>query len=163
MQNFDWTRFTLKIAIDVPVKTLFAAWTQSTEVEKWFLEKCLFSNDGKVLESTENVVSGSDYEWKWFVYPEIEKGKILAADEPDIVSFTFAGDCIVEVKFHREHGQTIVELTQSNIPADDVSKKNIRLGCHDGWSFYLFNLKSVYEGGIDLRNKDERFGLLLNN
>lgn len=30
-------------------------------------------------------------------------------------------------------------------------------------SFFLLNLKSVYEGGIDLRNKDSNFKGMLNN
>ncbi|RZK15239.1 MAG: SRPBCC domain-containing protein, partial [Pedobacter sp.] len=55
------------------------------------------------------------------------------------------------------------ELTQKNIPTDENSKRNIRLGCHNGWSFYLINLKSVFEGGLDLRNKDNRFKPMLNN
>ena len=50
----------------------------------------------------------------------------------------------------------LVNLTQKNIPTDDFSKINIRLGCDSGWSFFLVNLKSVYEGGLDLREKNER-------
>jgi len=57
----------------------------------------------------------------------------------------------------------IVKLTQKNIPTDDVSKRNIRLGCESGWSFYLLNLKSIYEGGVDLRNKNPEFIGMLNS
>jgi hypothetical protein len=57
----------------------------------------------------------------------------------------------------------IVELTQKDIPTDDASKQNIRLGCHTGWSFFLVNLKSVYEGGLDLRNKDSNFKGMITN
>ena len=57
----------------------------------------------------------------------------------------------------------IVELTQKNIPTDDNSKQHIRLGCHTGWSFYLVNLKSVYEGGLDLRNKETKLKVMMNN
>ena len=28
------------------------------------------------------------------------------------------------------------------------------MGCLEGWTFYLTNLKSVIEGGLDLRNKN---------
>ena len=54
-------------------------------------------------------------------------------------------------------------FTQKDIPTDDESKQGIRLGCHSGWSFYLVNLKSVYEGGLDLRNKDDALGVMVNN
>jgi hypothetical protein len=33
------------------------------------------------------------------------------------------------------------------------------MGCLGGWTFYLANLKSYLEGGVDLRNKN----LALNN
>jgi hypothetical protein len=31
-----------------------------------------------------------------------------------------------------------------------------------GWTFYLANLKSVLEGGLDLRNKNARLQRLVN-
>ena len=48
--------------------------------------------------------------------------------------------------------ETVVELTQSRIPDD--SDHGIYVDCSYGWAFYLGNLKSVLEGGIDLRNKN---------
>jgi len=56
----------------------------------------------------------------------------------------------------------VVELTQKNIPTDDHSKQNIRLGCDTGWSFFLVNLKSVYESAHDLRNKNEKLKGMIN-
>jgi len=56
----------------------------------------------------------------------------------------------------------VVSLTQKNIPTDDQNKINTRLGCDSGWSFYLVNLKSIYEGGLDLRNKNEKLKSMLN-
>jgi len=69
----------------------------------------------------------------------------------------------VDIQLKQHNEWTIVELTQKNIPVDDASKKSIRLGCDSGWSFYLVNLKSIYEGGIDLRNKNEELSVLINN
>lgn len=43
------------------------------------------------------------------------------------------------------------------------SKQYVCLGCSNGWTFYLTNLKSVYEGGLDLRNKDEKLSAMINN
>ena len=57
----------------------------------------------------------------------------------------------------------MVTLSQSNIPLDNKSKQNIRLGCESGWSFFMLNLKSVYEGGLDLRNKNDKLPGMLNN
>jgi hypothetical protein len=48
---------------------------------------------------------------------------------------------------------SIVELTQENIPIENDPAKNLFVHCQTGWTFYMANLKSVIEGGIDLRNK----------
>ena len=93
----------------------------------------------------------------------VEEGKIIAANGKDLIQFTFADDCLVTVKLSEFKEYIIVELTQENIPTDEESKKNIRLGCHTGWSFYLVNLKSVYEGGPDLRNRDPELKGMLNS
>ncbi len=132
------------------METIYNAWTSTAEIEKWFLEKAEFYNE-------------DEYKWTWFLYEETETGKITQANGKDLFEFTFAGDCLVTIKLTSENEHTVVTLTQHNIPTDDSSKRNIRLGCHGGWSFYLVNLKSVYEGGLDLRNKDNRFKPMLNN
>jgi hypothetical protein len=90
-------------------------------------------------------------------------GTILEANGTNLIQFTFEGDCIVDVQLTEQSGYTIIALTQRNIPTDDNSKKNVRLGCSNGWAFYLTNLKSVYEGGVDLRNIDENLTVMINN
>lgn len=164
MENFDWTRFTLRIAIKAPMQVLYDAWTKASEIEKWFLSETRFSRaDGSAVEHEASIQPGDNYAWRWFLYAETEEGKITEANGSDTLQFTFAGACPVRVALSSQNGYTVVELTQSDIPTDDASKRGIRLGCHQGWSFYLLNLKSVYEGGIDLRNKDERFPPMVNN
>ena len=70
---------------------------------------------------------------------------------------------MVDIKLKTINEYVIVELTQKNIPTDNQSKQGIRLGCEAGWSFFLVNLKSVYEGGLDLRNKDSSLKGMINN
>ena len=73
----------------------------------------------------------------------------------DFFKFKFgeAGDCSVTI--YEEQGEKIVELVQDQIPTDDKSKQNWHIGCKTGWTFYMANLKSMLEGGIDLRNRNE--------
>ena len=75
-------------------------------------------------------------------------------------SFGKAGNCTVNIK--TELGYNIVELVQENIPDDDEGKHNWHVGCKTGWTFYLANMKSLCEGGIDLRNRDEQLKNMLN-
>ncbi len=164
MENYNWTSFSHKIAINSTLSDLYNAWTIPDEIEKWFLSKAVFTNpDGKIIARTENISQNDTYQWSWFLFDIVEKGKIIQANGRDLLKFTFAGDCTVEVKLSQIDANVLVELTQSNIPTDDQSKRSIRLGCDSGWSFFLLNLKSVYEGGIDLRNKDENLKGMLNN
>lgn len=164
MENFDWTSFTIRIAVKAKIEDLYKAWASTGEIEKWFLSEADYHDlAGKTINKDQLAVTNHTYFWRWFLYEDIESGKIIEANGKDTFAFTFAGNCVVTIKFTEEHGYTVVTLSQSNIPTDDSSKRNIRLGCHNGWSFYLLNLKSVYEGGLDLRNKDNRFKPMLNN
>lgn len=163
MENFDWTSFTLRVAIKASKATLYKAWA-SKDIEKWFLSEAdYFDNNQQPIDATQLATVGNSYLWRWFLYEDTEKGKVTQANGEDFFEFTFAGDCLVGITLSEENDHTVVTLTQKNIPTDDNSKKYIRLGCHGGWSFYLVNLKSVYEGGLDLRNKDNRFKPMLNN
>jgi len=164
MENFDWTKFTIKIAIKAKLDDIYNAWTRASEIEKWFLSDAEFSDENNILlHKDRNVLKGDKYKWSWYLYDDIEYGTITDANGKDFIQFTFAGVCLVDIKLREEFEYVIVELTQKNIPTDDNSKKNIRLGCHEGWSFYMLNLKSVFEGGLDLRNKDSRFKPMMNN
>ncbi|RQO29770.1 hypothetical protein DBR32_14385 [Taibaiella sp. KBW10] len=164
MDQFNWTSFTRKIAIQSSLSGLYDAWTKAAEIEKWFLSKAVyFDIEQNPIAATESISGGQSYDWQWYTQEYREQGKILEANGKDLIRFTFAGACIVEVKLWEEDGFIIVALTQKDIPTDDASKQNIRLGCASGWSFYLVNLKSVYEGGLDLRNKNTAFTAMVNN
>lgn len=158
MKNFEWSTFTKKIAIKATLKNLYDAWTKASEIEKWFLSNATYFDTNKIqIAKSESIQEGFAYEWNWYLYDVTEKGTITKANGKDFLQFKFAGECLVDITLTQQNDHVMVELTQKNIPTDDESKRNIRLGCDSGWSFFLVNLKSVYEGGIDLREKDENF------
>ena len=115
-----------------------------------------------VVEMSDAMQVNDEYAWNWYGYEFTEYGKILEANKKDLFSFYFAGKTKVEVKLSILNNQVLVTLTQSEIPEDDDSKKNIRLGCSSGWAFYLVNLKAWLESRIDLRNKDIANGIVVN-
>ena len=148
MDNFNWSQFTKRIQIKSDLATIYNSWTKSAELEKWFLSKAVyFDSNGKNISATENVSADCKYEWNWFAQNYFESGKVITANGTDLFEFTFAGECKVQVKLSEVKN----------------SKQNIRLGCAFGWTFYLINLKSVLEGGLDLRNKDSEMEGLVNN
>jgi uncharacterized protein YndB with AHSA1/START domain len=164
MKNFDWTTFTRRIAVKSTLTEIYNAWTKPQEIEKWFLRKSYyFDLNNKAIERSANVSKDDHYEWSWYGFDVVEKGKINQANGKDFLQFTFAGNCLVDINLKQEKEYVIVELTQKNIPTDDNSKQDVRLGCDSGWSFFLVNLKAFYENGVDLRNKDANLKGMINN
>jgi hypothetical protein len=164
MKNFDWTTFTRKIAVKSTMAEMYNAWAKATEIEKWFLKSAVYTGaNNKTVDKTKTFEKGDRYEWGWHVYEGLEKGTIMEANGKDFIQFSFAGNCLVQIKLvPADNNHIFIELTQKNIPTDDHSKQDIRLGCDSGWSFYLVNLKSVYEGGLDLRNKNPDYKKVVN-
>jgi uncharacterized protein YndB with AHSA1/START domain len=164
MKNFDWTSFTVKILVKASMENVYNAWTSAPELERWFVKKAfIYDNMRKPVDRSVQATSGYYYEWTWHLIEARENGKYLNANGKDHIQFTFAGDCVVDVRLSVKEEYTFIELTQKDIPVDELSKQEIRLKCHKGWSFYLVNLKSVCEGGLDLRNKDVHFRPMVNN
>ena len=81
----------------------------------------------------------------------------------DLFKFTFGEAGVCTVRIIEENGIRIVELVQTDIPDDERGKHYWHVGCKTGWTFYLANLKSLMEGGIDLRNKDESLKNVVNS
>lgn len=165
MENYDWSRFITRISVKADPGRLYAAWATRAGIESWFLRLGEFTNgNGELLSSQQPVQPGDKYRWQWFGYPDevTEKDEIIEANGKDRVKFGFgaAGKCTVTI--FEELGETIVQLAQEDIPTDDYGKHHWHLGCKTGWTFYLANLKSIMEGGPDLRNKNDKLERMIN-
>jgi len=151
---YDWASFRLKIGIHASLEALYNAWTTASGIEKWFLKSCTYKNvAGDVIKTNQMAKQGDTYVWEWYLYDLPEQGKITHANGVDFFQFTFAGECLVDISLKQTDEDVLVELHQHRIPTDENAKFDIRIGCLEGWTFYLTNLKSVYENGYDLRNR----------
>ena len=164
--NFDWSRFTVRIDINASVEKLYRAWATRSGMEYWFLRLSEYKKpDSSLRGNGELVAKGDSYKWLWHGWPDetVEYGEILDCNGKDSFKFSFGKAGICAVKIYGEPDKNIVELEQDNIPTDEHGKQYWHIGCKTGWTFYLANMKSLYEGGIDLRNKDERLQEMLNS
>jgi uncharacterized protein YndB with AHSA1/START domain len=166
MENFDWSKFSVRINVNATIDELYKAWATKRGIERWFLKQSDFENEaGQLLKHDDFVKTNDKYTWRWFGYPDsvTEQGEILDANGSNTFKFRFgkAGVCTVNIR--TEHGETLVELIQDEIPTDEKGKQNFHIGCKGGWTFYLANLKSIYEGGVDLRNKNEKLQEVINS
>jgi uncharacterized protein YndB with AHSA1/START domain len=165
MKSHDWSRFVKRINIQCTTATAYAAWTSRGQLENWFLRKAEFKTPGGgIRPASESVRKGDTYEWLWHGYGDDvkERGEVLEANGVDVFKFVFGKAGTVTVTLSSEEGETIVELKQENIPVDDQSKVNYHVGCLEGWTFYLANLKSYLQGGPDLRNKNMKIAGVVN-
>lgn len=163
---YDWTAFCKRISIKAPVQAVYDAWAIPAQLEKWFLRQAVFTTpDHGRRAPHSHIQPGDGYQWRWWGYSDAvaESGQVLAANGSDALQFTFTAGCVVSVSINSEAGETIVELWQENIPEEELAKADLHLSCSVGWSFYLTNLKSVLEGGLDLRNKNEKLANLVNS
>lgn len=166
MADFNWKTFTVRVPVKAPVEKLYWCWATREGMEYWFLRLSEYKKpDGSLRGNTETVQKGDSYKWLWHGWGDdtAEEGVILGCNGKDHFRFSFgkAGNCAVTIK--QEEGQTIVELVQDEIPDDEQGRQYYQLGCKTGWTFYLANLKSLLEGGIDLRNRDEKLRNVINS
>lgn len=165
MENTNWKSFTVRVNINAPADKLYNLWATREGMEYWFLRMSEYKSPaGEIRKGDEQAQKGDSYTWRWHGWDDTttEYGTVLDCNGKDFFKFSFgkAGDCSVRIK--SELGYTIVELLQENVPDDDKGKQTWHVGCKTGWTFYLANLKSLCEGGIDLRNKDEQLQNVLN-
>lgn len=166
MSSLDWSRFTVRINIKSnSIEQLYRAWATKAGIEYWFLRMSEYRKpNGELRSNEEPVQPGDTYQWRWFGYSDdvTETGEILDCNGIDFFKFRFgkAGDC--SVRIYPEQDELIVELLQDHIPTDEKAKELWHIGCKTGWTFYMANMKSMFEGGIDLRNKNEQLQNMIN-
>lgn len=161
MEEYRWSSFEKKIHIDAPIPEVYRCFATGTGMESWFLRQCLYTDAHKVsLKPGVEAKAGDLYTFIWHGWPDdvAEKGHVIEANGRDTFGFTFTGngatDMKILIKLSTEKGLCCVRLKQYDIPEDEKARSKWHLGCLEGWLFYLINLKSILEGGIDLRNKD---------
>lgn len=162
---YQWNQFTRRIPVKAAAKAIFDAWTTQQGLESWFLRMAQFTRtDGTQRQRNSTVEKDDHYRWLWHGYDDttVEEREIVLANGWDRLQFSFSGGCIVTVTIKQEQGENICELVQE-MPMEDVKEQQyFFIECGKGWDFYLTNLKSVLEGGLDLRNKNMNLKELVN-
>jgi hypothetical protein len=156
MIDDKWTNFKVTGDYDTDIRSLYEAWATPGGLETWFLRKANFYTvPHRMRESKEFILKEDTYEWYWHGWGDdaSEKGEVLEANGTDFIKFTFSGGSTVSVSLYSRNGVSIVELTQENLPIENDPAKSLFVQCQLGWTFYMANLKSLIEGGVDLRNK----------
>ncbi|MEI9943691.1 MAG: SRPBCC domain-containing protein [Chitinophagaceae bacterium] len=166
MADFNWGRFAVRINIKASIEKLYWCWATRKGIEYWFLRLSEYKSPGGNLRAAEEFVDkGDTYKWQWYGYPDevTELGTVLDLNGKDNFQFKFGDAGICTIKIYPEQDENIVELIQDNIPTDEKGKQIWHIGCKTGWTFYMTNMKSMLEGGTDLRNRNEKLQQMLNS
>lgn len=142
---YDWTQFTEKIEIDASVDQVFRAWTDDTEITKWF-----------VSEAEIEPKKGGRF-YMAFLTGTAAEEKVLGIRKNRFFSFTFGPDGeTVEVTFKKTKMGSECHLHQFGMKNTEKSRVEWHMGCRNGWVFFLTNLKAVLEHGVDLRSRNAK-------
>ena len=162
---YNWKQFTKRIPINASAKAIYAAWTTQQGLESWFLRIAQFTKaDNTLRRKNSHAEAGDIYKWLWYGYDDtvVEEREILSANGWDLLKFSFSGGCIVTVSIKQEGTETVCELVQDMPMEDEEEQQHFFIDCGNGWGFYMANLKSVLEGGLDLRNKNMNLKEVIN-
>lgn len=160
----DWSTFTKRITVNYPMRSIYEAWAVPSQLERWFVRSAEYAGlDGRSKNRDLEVQAGDGYLWRWHGHLDdvSESGLITEANGLDKFAFTFSKGSLVTVSIVEEGSETLLALTQTGIPDED--DRSVFVGDADGWAFYLANLKSILEGGIDLRNKNVEIKDVINS
>ena len=151
----NWSEFKLRVNTTATVEAAYAAVATPAGLESWFLRDANITTGGKRRSGPEKIQKGDEYHFQWYGHPDTLRhlGRYLSADGKSVISFTFSQDLPVTISIYRECDETIIELAETFDPTVEEVARNHYLGNMKGWIFFLVNLKSILEGGIDMRNR----------
>jgi uncharacterized protein YndB with AHSA1/START domain len=158
----DWNGFILRILVRATPDEVARAWLTSGGLSSWFLKTAEYFSDDQKIDATVLACGSDSFRWVWADDSE-ELGRVLEIEFPHRFRFTWYGERgWVEIRLSEVDGRTAVELEQFVDQAEEKDRIECYISCTSGWSFFLANLKSVLEGGLDLRETSHFVGKQVN-
>jgi uncharacterized protein YndB with AHSA1/START domain len=153
----DWTQFRLHVAIDVEPKRVLESWTTSAGMESFFVEMMQITAPGATLrEAGERACEGDHFVWRWDSGYCIT-GKYLSVVAGSEAVFTF-GESKVRIRVSPYLKGTLLELHQFDIPDTPEDRMHVHANCRGAWVYFLTVLKTLFEHGVDGRDKTRATG-----
>jgi len=152
MDPEKWRRLVQRIDVRAPLPAVYAAWATAEGLMGWFPMEAVITDAGGNERGPGAVAEAGDrFRFSWPT-GHTEEGEFLEADGARRLRFTFGDAIQVSAGLEEaEGGDVMVTLEQTQDRSDEENLR-ILLGFKEGWAFYLTNLKSVLEGGLDLRS-----------
>jgi uncharacterized protein YndB with AHSA1/START domain len=152
MDPDKWRSFVQRIDVDASLERTFAAWATAEGLMGWMvMEASILDPDGNERGPGVAANAGDRFRNGWHT-GLVGEGVILEVESPRLIRFTMQEGVEVEATMEPlDDGSVMVTMTQTHDLSDEMNL-TLTLAFKEGWAFYLANLKSVLEGGKDLRN-----------
>lgn len=136
---------TLRITIAGDPINIFDSLVDARKLEGWFPD-----------QAVSEAQLGGRYHFRWNDKPGVWSGRYTSFIRGNTLSYTWEApgdeyETSVLVRLVPEAQGTLVELTQSGFASNVALDRAIK-----SWTFYLDNLRSVIEEGVDLRRAARR-------
>ncbi|MFX1251944.1 MAG: SRPBCC domain-containing protein [Promethearchaeota archaeon] len=163
LENYNWTRFQQKEYVKASRGEVFKKWATPKGITEWYIARAIYEDtNGKIRAPNEIVKPGDKYTWV-FYQGMIITGKVLDVVNNQLFKFTFGKkepgseeDVIVTVTLDDQKDYTLITLKQENITDNAYGHVRFNLSCMVGWSYFMINLRSIFESGYDLREQKEQ-------
>jgi uncharacterized protein YndB with AHSA1/START domain len=136
---------TLRVAISSDAVGIFNYLSDSKKLALWFPDQAIIEPQ-----------LGGKYYFRWNGTEGVWGGVVTEFIRGNTLSFTWQPPndpavTNVRIKLFPQGAETAVELSHSGFPSSELLDKAVAT-----WAFYLQNLKSVIEQGVDLREQKRR-------
>ena len=146
----DWSQFTSRAFVRARAAAVFDAWATDAGLRQWLLGSAEFAGGPETTPRADGAArSGDALRWTWQHSGWAVDGQVLEASWPERLRLALGEIGCVDVSLTPEGDGTLVELRHRDVPTRELF---VEWSCV--WTFYLANLKSVLEGGLDLREDD---------
>jgi uncharacterized protein YndB with AHSA1/START domain len=162
----DWTSFDVYLYLDAAPADVLRYWQTVEGFTRFFVAEMTAELtagddhgdevDASMLTSgtmlTRMLTPGTLYRWRG-IHDYAGKGRFVEVTD-EAVEFTFGGRYHVRVSVTSQGSGTCLHLRQSGIGDEEGERVSGSLNCRSCWIYFLVNLKSVIEFGIDLRDRN---------
>ncbi len=161
-QSFNNSEFYHNILLNKSVAEVFKYAATPGGLEKWFIGKAEFISAGNTpRKSDEAVQQGDRYTIEWLAKDLSVSGEVLECIDNSHFRFTFGPSFIVTISVTEQGSRTLFRLKQE-YAAGAAKNDFAHINCCVCWGFFVTNLKSVAEHGIDLRETESDDESLVN-
>ncbi len=161
-ENYNSNEFYHGILLDKTPSEIFSFAATGGGLEKWFIGKAEFRSPDNIKRNQGEIAQAGDkFQIDWLAKDLSVNGEVIEVKDNSVFRFTFGPLFIVTIIVKQHGARTLFTLKQEYAPGA-ARNDFAHINCCVCWAFFVTNLKSVAEHGIDLRETGSEDESLVN-